>query len=540
MRALLLVAIFASSVLAGEKSVADLARELASPDVVVRRAAAYELSRCAAEAGDAAPALAVAIRDEDEYVRKTAVWTLHRCLSSAPDAVPDVIAALSDKRVEVRRLAAGLLYRVPDATAIVGDIVKALGDADPYVRKGGVYACRNLSGATLTPALPGLLACAEKGPAFLRSSALVVLASCQRSEGQPIAVASLGDENWEVREAALRVLCLLPDGPGVAFEKIAPLLSDAHWRPRRRAVFALARIEGPEAESAAVAALADGHDWVRTAGAVVLGKRAPVTEKALAALGKALTDPSPPVRQSAAVAIGLQGQAAVSLVPALAKVFEAAVSTQLRSVIAISLDRIGGDDEVTVAAFRRDAMRENDPTAAFSAVALLSRRPDDEEIVVRIIANLSHDPYAVAAAGRLGVLGPAAGAVLVPVAKRAAKATGVEAAACALILARVGERPVGPAVARIIAAWDETKGAGRVSIVGILRYLGADAAPAVPLLIEAWKSGDVALSHVALSTLGGIGPGAKAALPALVEARRGAPPHVLMFLDEAIAKIRGE
>jgi HEAT repeat protein len=537
---MILVVVLAASALAGEKSASDLAKDLASPDVTVRRAAVYELHLLGADSRVAAPAVVGALRDTDEYVRKTAAYILNAHPTRVADAVPGLIAALADPRVEVRRYAAALLRHVPDRSVVMSDIVKALGDADPVVRRGAVRACVSVPASSSGTVLPGLIDCAKRGPASLRSAALAVLAILRRPEGKPPAVAALGDESWEVREAALKVLIALPGGPGVPFSTIAPLLEDEHWRPRRRAVFLLEKIEGDEVESAAVVALGDEHDGVRVAAAVALGRRAPVSEKALAALGEALSDGAGFVRQEAAIAIGFHGERARSLAPALARCLEAGGSKQIRYSVADSLDRVAGADDATIAAFRMDAGRDRCAAAAFSAVALLRRRPDDAPTVRVIAENFSDGDYARCVARFLGEMGPAAGAVLVPIAKRAEEATGDVAAAHAYILLRVGEGPVGPAVERMIAAFEETEGRRRRNVVCLLGYLGPDAALAVPTLLKAWNSGDLTLRMTALTALTDIGPTAKAAIPTLVEARRVAAPHMEWLLDQAIRKIRGE
>lgn len=158
-------------------------------------------------------------------------------------------AGLADVAGAVRATALGSLARMGRLTD--DDLVGALGDADPAVRR---RACQLAAAAPGVDVLP-LLADADTGVAEMaawtlgeqqRADAVAALAEVAGSHDDPLC-----------REAAVAALGAIGSPEG-----LPAILAACRDKPavRRRAVLALAPFDGPEVDAALQAALAD-RDW---------------------------------------------------------------------------------------------------------------------------------------------------------------------------------------------------------------------------------------------------------------------------------------
>ena len=192
-----------------------------------RRAAAL-----AGHQGDAATARTL-LSDPSGPVRATALGALARLGSATPS---DVVAALGDPDPGVRRRACEVAAAIPSV-----DVVPALADAEPGVVEAAAWALGE-RGRDAAPAVASLAAVAR---------------SHADSTCREAAVAALGAIG--VEEGLATVLAATADRATV----------------RRRAVIALAAFSGPEVDAALDAARSD-RDWqVRQAAEDLTGRRAP-------------------------------------------------------------------------------------------------------------------------------------------------------------------------------------------------------------------------------------------------------------------------
>jgi HEAT repeat protein len=169
----------------------------------------------------------------------------------------DVVRArdgLEDAAPEVRATALGALERAGALTT--DDLERALGDADPSVRRRAAEAVARLPGDG-PPSLLGLLADPDATVVEVAS-----WACGEREPPEPGVVAVLSDlatghDDSLVREAAAAALGAIGDPAG-----LPAILAATQDRAtvRRRAVLALAPFEGPEVDAALERARED-RDW---------------------------------------------------------------------------------------------------------------------------------------------------------------------------------------------------------------------------------------------------------------------------------------
>ncbi len=123
------------------KSVAEWRQQLRDADSPTRQLALRALGR--AGATDAAPEVAVLLKDSDPVVRALASSTLWTMGPDAAVAVPELTAAMKDPVVNVRVCAVGALGGFGAAAKdVVPQIADLLEDEDPLVRHGAALALK--------------------------------------------------------------------------------------------------------------------------------------------------------------------------------------------------------------------------------------------------------------------------------------------------------------------------------------------------------------------------------------------------------------
>jgi HEAT repeat protein len=201
-------------------------------------------------------------------------------LPKEPEGVPTTVRALAaqlaEPNVETRRAALETLEALgPDAAPAIGELVRALGDSDKFIRWA---AARTLG---------------KIGP---MQEQAVVLALAQL----------LTDGDLDVRLAAAAALERWGAAAKAAEPDLRRCVGSTDAELRRAALRALGAIGGPEAHAAipeATAALADADARVRYTAARVLGKFGPVAKDATPALRQALEDESAEVQRAAGEAL---------------------------------------------------------------------------------------------------------------------------------------------------------------------------------------------------------------------------------------------
>lgn len=149
--------------LAPAAEVSDLARQLKSPEVDQRRAAARSLFEMGTEAKAALPELMQALKDQDLFVRRFSAQALGEIGPDAREAIPALKISLGDGKKEVVEAAARALGKLgPDGIAALTGLVKDR-KQETEVRRSAVVALGQ-AGSNAKDAVPVLTALL-KGPA---------------------------------------------------------------------------------------------------------------------------------------------------------------------------------------------------------------------------------------------------------------------------------------------------------------------------------------------------------------------------------------
>jgi HEAT repeat protein len=211
-----------------------------------------------------APAPAVTARSAgDDPLNRVQATILAGHRGDAPAAR----GALADPDPKVRAAAVGALARL--RALDTDDVVAALGDPAPVVRRRAGQEAAHVRGRGSRSTLPRALALALDDP-----DPLVVEAACwalgeRRAKGAVPALAAVAADHPDARcrEAAVGALGAVGDPAGLA--GVLRALDDK-VTVRRRAAVALAAFDGPDVDKALQRCLAD-HDWqVRQAAEVLL------------------------------------------------------------------------------------------------------------------------------------------------------------------------------------------------------------------------------------------------------------------------------
>ena len=192
----------------------------------------------------------------DELLADEARRRRQAALSGQAEDEEGVRRFLADPSPKVRATALGALSRLARVTE--ADVLAALSDPDPLLRRRGCEVARSLPGADLLPVL------SDPDPSVVEAAAWAL---GEREAAAPGAVAALSGVATAhpdplCREAAVAALGAIGDAGG-----LPAVLAATDDRPaiRRRAVLALAAFEGPEVDAAIERALRDRDLQVRQA-----------------------------------------------------------------------------------------------------------------------------------------------------------------------------------------------------------------------------------------------------------------------------------
>ncbi|MHC4201263.1 MAG: HEAT repeat domain-containing protein [Planctomycetota bacterium] len=356
----------------GRPAVPALVEALRDKNSSLRGEAAQVLGWIGADAKEAVPALARALKDVD-YVSVLAAGALCKIGPAAKDAVPSLIKALEDEYEELRTSAACALSAVgaPAAEKAVPVLIRRLRDDCPSVREAAAGALGTIGRGQeeTVPALVKALRDDDRRVRYVAAwwlgeigeAAKAVAPALVRALKEARAVRWLlihqDNPDWGEKyghESIVCKNCIIALGKiGPASKEVLPALvrtfelEEADWETCGVATKALAKIGKPSVPSL-VEALRDGSSWVRWQVAVTLGEIGPEAEEAVPALVKALmreeTDMRPGIgrrhwyaRKAAVEALGKIGPVAV---PALVEALQHKGSA-LRHAAAEALAGIG-------------------------------------------------------------------------------------------------------------------------------------------------------------------------------------------------------
>jgi HEAT repeat protein len=291
---------------AESKVVQRWCEELKSKEFRQQWHAAYVLGTLGPQAAEAVPALHAVLdvkSGANEYARSMAAWALGRIGPAAESEIPFLIETMhATKLVAVRRSTAVALGNFgPAAKAAVSELVKMLGNEDEIVRVNAAVALWKIKGhPKAVPALLEMLRRAEPAQAY---PAAVALGQMEKEADTvaPALIDALHSPSADVRRAASRSLGQLGKAAFPALGK-ARALKDKDPEARRLVIEALSWM-GPIAVPALIAALKDESPPVRQSAARALGNVGDQAKAALAALEAAASDPQEEVRTAAAKAL---------------------------------------------------------------------------------------------------------------------------------------------------------------------------------------------------------------------------------------------
>jgi HEAT repeat protein len=181
---------------------ADWIQQLKSPEVIVRRASAEQLSDVAATSPDVISALRGAIDDGDPEVRRWACRGLGR--HQAAEAIPQLESRLKDPAKPVRRAAAFSLQRLaPESTGYQQEFLAGIREGD-----GGLIVMIKGFEPPASWAVPVLVDLTKDKRPGIRRLAIEALAEIAPAmEGPRKAFeAARRDSDDRVREAAAKAL----------------------------------------------------------------------------------------------------------------------------------------------------------------------------------------------------------------------------------------------------------------------------------------------------------------------------------------------
>jgi HEAT repeat protein len=242
-----------------------VARDLDSPDVLARRAAAHALEKIRGEA--AAPLVKNALDDPDPEVKLAGAEVASRL--HVAGAVDQVLPWLGDRAARVRVAACEVLRANPDPKA-VAPLGRALGDGDANVRAAAAEA---LGAAPADDAVPALTSHLDDSTPLVRIAVVRALAG-RLGGGDPRSVTPLigkiQDSAPEVRQAVARALG--ETGELRTAPALVLLLRDANQEVRAEALRSLARLRAATAVDAIAGLLTDRSAWARDEAAMALGR----------------------------------------------------------------------------------------------------------------------------------------------------------------------------------------------------------------------------------------------------------------------------
>jgi putative heme-binding domain-containing protein len=379
--------------------------------------------------------------------------------------------------------------------------------------KGGIYRVRR-AGAAPVPDLYGLeVKWEEAGP---RDWAGL-----------------LDDPRWSVRDQAVRRLA----HRGAA--AIAPsrelLRGDVPVRARRNAVWALGRIEGPEAQAGVRGALADGDAGVRQAAVHLAGLNRDAA--ALGALLDLVVRDTPPVRREAATALGRLGRPAA--VPALLLSLRTSAGDRfLEHALVFALIRIA-DRRQTLA-----GLSDPLPHVRPAALVALDQMDGSDLARDRVLPLLdTDDPALVQAVLDVVAARPAwAADVAAFLGRELARPGLTEARREGLrraLLALAGDPAVGRLVADALSR-EQTPRPARLLLLDVLAQAPLDPLPAawVASLGPVLRSPDEGLLRQALAVVRGRSLSAHDALLRRIASEGGRPAEVRVAAVAAVAPRR--
>lgn len=310
--------------MAAEKSAdpAQLAAQLASPDVVARREASHALNRLGPKATPALAALIKALDDDDKQVWSNAIAAVAAIGPEAKDAIPVLLADFDSKSTKGQRSyyrdqvvvrTAYALTRI--GPAAIPPLIDGLRSPDTMMRLGAARALGGM-GSVAKDAVPALIENLGHGDNDVQADVIAALGAIGDPAKPKLIEALAWKEPRQRATAALALGAMGKAAPDAAAPMLARLKTEPDTTARAALLTALPRT-GTDATAVLIEALKDEREPIRHAavnGLLTARAAQPQVVKALTAL---VRDPNPTLSERAAYVLGRLGEAAAPAVPAI-------------------------------------------------------------------------------------------------------------------------------------------------------------------------------------------------------------------------------
>jgi HEAT repeat protein len=325
--AAVLLSILAAHSFAAEagKDPVRLAANLASPEVTVRREAAYQLEKLGPAAKPALGSLIIALEDRDRQVWSNALSAIAAIGPDAKDAIPILMRDLDSRTARGQRYperdqgffrSAYALSRIgPPAIPI---LVDALRGDDTMLRAGAAKALGGM-GSIAKEAIPALAENLGHQDKTLREEIISAFGEIG-SDAEDLLIEALGwKEPLQRQSAAFALSAMGRSAPKAAPALFARLEVEDDAGTRAAILLALPRTnpDGARFVPHLIAGLRDEHEPIRQAAINGLLTVLPARKQIVESLSQLLADKDPVVSERAAYVLGRLGEAATPAVPAI-------------------------------------------------------------------------------------------------------------------------------------------------------------------------------------------------------------------------------
>jgi HEAT repeat protein len=491
-------------------------------------------------------------------LRHEVVLALQHIAPSRPEVVSAFVKALESDSGLVRVRVGWTLGATPDRLPLV---VSLMHHFSAHVREGALHALTAI-GAKARSATRLIVSATHDPDSDVRHAAVRAVESvCDRVVAVPVLRRMFDDQCPEVRGAAVRAVSDLSReripvaeyvrvlGPKVRYVPLRSRMNEASESDRRADVRELREV------------LKDRREPVRWWAVEQLGAIGRHSERAVATLGLALSDPSPVLRRLAAEVLSNLGARAWPAVPALSNALkdeDAAVADAAAEALGAIGPPAGAAVPGLIDAVLSDQRRSIEVESALvglgeAALAAIASRLEHGDLQVRTcltrflprLGPIAVDALLIALKDPHPMVRVAAASGFQQLGARAGNASGAVAGLLAddYVAVRVAAIPAmagapsSVGVPALRSALGDPSGFVRHEAAAALADYGREAAAAVPALTRLVRSDHDFIRYRALRALAAIGPPAENTLPTLREMLPAAKQPVRLAIREAVAAI---
>ena len=468
----------------GPKAVPVIAERTLSPDITerIRLFLIAVLAGMGSESSAAAPALVEMLKLDSPNIRE---WAVRALSSYKEDAVKLLAAALVAKDLDfrARRMAASALAQLGRyIKSAVPDLVKALGDDDPWVRQ---YSVRALGYSESTAAAAALILVLQDQDILVRREAVSAISQLGEAATSEL-LKGVTREEIEIRRYSAQLLGRIARDAEIVVPVLMEAMSDEDISVRWIAIKSLGKFRDKAGDAAPLLDTVLKREqayYIRREAIDALSKIGPAAEAALPGLLLVLEDQEPELRQTALKIVGKFGPKAAPALP-LVKQWLDDKDLALRKAALDTWARLKGAEAVPELLLALQDENGEVRQQALNALARMQPIPRTDAVVPALIATLSDEDPKVRA--------PAVG-----------------------ILGRLG-RDSAEAVPNLTTALEDEDRNVRIAAVRSLTRAAPDGRTLVPTLVKLLNDEDKSLRLESVKALGQLGPAAGGAVPELI------------------------